>query len=104
MGGIFHLPVFESITEDDLDLLQTQGYEFIATGLEKAKNYYDIDMSGAKLLILGSEAEGINPALKSRCSRVSRIPINPRVDSLNVAAACAIITAEAWRQRNGRSV
>ena len=102
MGGILHLPVFEGIAEGDLDLLQAQGYQFIATGFENAQNYYDIDMNGAKLLILGSEADGINPALKSRCSQVSKIPINPQVDSLNVAAACAIITAEAWRQRHGR--
>lgn len=104
MGGILHLPIFEGIAEAELDLLQAHGYELIATGLEDAQDYYDIDMRGAKLLVLGNEAEGINPALKSRCSRTSKIPINIAVDSLNVAAACAIITAEAWRQRNGRSV
>jgi tRNA(Leu) C34 or U34 (ribose-2'-O)-methylase TrmL len=54
---------------------------------------------GKKILVLGSEATGISPDIKNRCSKTSRIPINPDVDSLNVAAACAIITAEAWRQR-----
>jgi TrmH family RNA methyltransferase len=99
MGGLFHLPLIEAVTEKDLDLLQSQGYEFIATGLDNATDYYDIDMRGRKVLVLGSEATGISPDIKNKCSITSRIPIKPDVDSLNVAAACAIITSEAWRQR-----
>ena len=99
MGGLFHLPLIEAVTEQDLDVLQIRGYELIATGLENAIDYFNIDMQGKKILVLGSEATGISPDIKSRCSKISRIPINPGVDSLNVAAACAIITAEAWRQR-----
>ncbi|MBP1761733.1 MAG: putative methyltransferase YsgA [Firmicutes bacterium] len=99
MGGLFHLPLIVAVTEQELDDLQTQGYELIATGLENATDYYDIDMRGKKILVLGSEATGISPNIKNRCGKTSRIPISPGVDSLNVAAACAIITAEAWRQR-----
>ncbi|HWQ76316.1 MAG TPA: RNA methyltransferase [Syntrophomonas sp.] len=100
MGGIFHLPVFENVTDPDLDDLQRQGYELIAAGLDNARDYYDIDMGGKKILVLGSEASGICPEIKNRCGQTSRIPMNPRVDSLNVAAACAIMTAEAWRQKH----
>jgi len=99
MGGLFHLPLIEAVAEQELDVLQMQGYELIATGLDDALDYYDIDMRTKKILVLGSEATGISSTIKSRCSKTSRIPINPGVDSLNVAAACAIITAEAWRQR-----
>ena len=99
MGGIFHLPLIEAVDVALLDVLQNQGYEMIATGLDNAIDYYDIDMRGKKILALGSEAIGLSPEIKNRCSQTSRIPINPKVDSLNVAAACAIITAEAWRQR-----
>jgi len=102
MGGIFHLPLIEAVAAPELDTLQMHGYEFIATGLDHALDYYDIDMRGKKILVLGSEAIGISPAIKSKCNQTSRIPINPKVDSLNVAAACAIITAEAWRQRKAK--
>lgn len=102
MGAIFHLPLVEAVSDQELEVLQRQGFELIATGLENAVDYYDIDMRGKKILVLGSEANGVNPGLKNRCSQTSRIPINPRVDSLNVAAACAIITAEAWRQRRSK--
>ncbi|HPF21426.1 MAG TPA: RNA methyltransferase [Syntrophomonas sp.] len=99
MGAIFHLPLIEAVSDRQLDDLQAHGFELIATGLENAMDYYDIDLRGKKILVLGSEASGIDPALQRRCSQTARIPINPSVDSLNVAAACAIITAEAWRQR-----
>ncbi len=99
MGAIFHLPLVEAVSDRELDDFQAQGFELIATGLENAVDYYDIDMRGKKILVLGSEAHGVNAGIKKRCRQTSRIPINPKVDSLNVAAACAIITAEAWRQR-----
>lgn len=44
MGGLFHLPLIEAVTEQDLDALQMQGFEFLATGLDSAIDYYDIDM------------------------------------------------------------
>ena len=104
MGGILNLPVFENITAQSLDLLQEQGYEFICTGLEEAEDYYSVDLNGAKIMVLGSEARGVSEAIKRRCQRTIKIPMKSNVDSLNVAAACAIIVGEAWGQRNGRSV
>ncbi len=102
MGGILNLPVLE-ISDLELNLLQERGYEFIGTGMKNAQEYYNVDLTGPKILILGNEASGISLELENKCNFMAKIPMNPKIDSLNVAAACAIIVAEAWRQRNGRS-
>lgn len=104
MGGILNLPVLADITEQELDLLQTQGYEIICTGLENARDYYSVDLTGAKVLVMGSEARGVSQEIINRSNCTIKIPMKSNVDSLNVAAACAIIVGEAWGQRNGRSV
>ncbi|CFX53951.1 Alpha/beta knot methyltransferases [Syntrophomonas zehnderi OL-4] len=99
MGGVLNLPLLEIKSAAELSIFSERGYELIGTALENACNYYDTDLSKAKILVFGSEATGISPNLKKRCSRLIKIPTNPKIDSLNVAAACAIIVAEAWRQR-----
>lgn len=104
MGGILNLPLFDMISEPEINLLKQQGYRFIGTSLDDALNYYAADLTGAQVLIMGNEAEGISPKLKKSCDSLVKIPMNPMIDSLNVAAACAIMMAEAWRQRNGRSI
>jgi len=104
MGGILNLPLLEITEQSELDLLQERGYVFIGTAMENAEDYYNLDLCGAKLIIMGSEATGISPELKAKCNTMAKIPMNPQNDSLNVAAACAIMISEAWRQRNGRSI
>lgn len=99
MGGILNLPLREMKSCEELDYFIERDYELIGTALENGCNYYETDLSKAKILVLGSEATGISPNLKKRCFQLIKIPMNPKIDSLNVAAACAIIVAEAWRQR-----
>lgn len=104
MGGILNLPLFGPVTGQMLESLQNQGYEFLCTGLEEARDYNAVDLTGAKVLVFGSEARGVGPEIKNCCQQTIKIPMKSKVDSLNVAAACAIIVGEAWGQRNGRSV
>jgi len=42
-------------------------------------------------LVLGPEGPGLGPAELARCDRTVAIPMAPDVDSLNVAAAGAIL-------------
>ena len=104
MGGILNLPLIDNITDQELDLLVGQGYEFICTGMQNARDYYSVDLTGSKVLVMGSEARGVSQEIISRSGCMIKIPMKSKVDSLNVAAACAIIVGEAWGQRNGRSV
>lgn len=48
-------------------------------------------------LVLGSEGPGLTAAALARCTRLMRIPVTGRVDSLNVAAAAAIACYEVAR-------
>jgi len=50
------------------------------------------------VVVLGSEGKGVSARIKSMASRKVNIGINPKVESLNVAAAAAIIFYELSRQ------
>jgi 23S rRNA (guanosine2251-2'-O)-methyltransferase len=50
-------------------------------------------------LVLGAEGEGMRQNVKSHCDLMARLPISPRIESLNVSNAAAIaLYAEANRK------
>ncbi len=63
------------------------------------KFYTDLDMTGPIALVLGGEGEGIRPGVLGECDDHIRIPMQGRVQSLNVSAAAAVALFEVVRQR-----
>ena len=63
------------------------------------KLHTDIDMTGSIALVLGGEGEGIRPGVLGECDDRIRIPMQGRVQSLNVSAAAAVMLFEVVRQR-----
>lgn len=98
MGAILNVPVFTDVSEEQLDILEQRSYSFMSTDIAGSQPYYKIKYDSHSVIIFGSEARGVSPELKKRCRRFINIPMDPGVDSLNVASACAIIVAEARRQ------
>jgi tRNA G18 (ribose-2'-O)-methylase SpoU len=59
---------------------------------------WEVDLTGAVLLIAGGEAEGIPPDVLARCDAVVRIPMAGFVASYNLQAALAAVASERFRQ------
>ena len=99
MGAILNLPVLPEAGTAEIVALQQSGYSVVVTDAEDGRPYYDEDFKVPTIIILGSEGHGVSWELKALSKATINIPVEPEVESLNVAAACAIITAEARRQR-----
>ncbi|HQA49716.1 MAG TPA: RNA methyltransferase [Syntrophomonadaceae bacterium] len=98
MGGIFHVPI-NTVDRDSVDELLNNGYRMIVATPDTKTSIYQIDWQGAIICVIGSEAHGVAQEWLSRATQKVVIPINQKVDSLNAAVSCAIIMAEARRQR-----
>lgn len=98
MGGILHVPVHQVNTEF-IDSLLQDGYRLLAASPNAASSIYEMDLTGPIISVIGSEAHGVGEEWLARAESKVLIPINPSVDSLNAAVSCAIIMAEARRQR-----
>ena len=93
MGSVFHVNIFEEVTLDEIVILRKSGYEFLC-GDMGGKNVYDINKGKQTILFLANESRGPSEKLLSIIDKKITIPGKGKAESLNVAAASAIILAE----------
>ncbi len=82
------------------DLLGRLGYAVFVADASAATAHWRADLGGKTAIVLGSEAEGPDPALWTGAERVS-VPMLGLAESLNVAMAATVLLYEAARQREG---
>ena len=62
-------------------------------------SYIEAELSGRVVLVLGGEATGLRPLVAGACDALLAIPQSGRTESLNVAAAAAVLVFEAVRRQ-----
>jgi 23S rRNA (guanosine2251-2'-O)-methyltransferase len=81
-------------------MLQRNFIEIYACTGQADLSYFEVDFKGSKALIFGSEDKGIQKFLANEADEKIKIPIDSRLESLNVSNATSVILFEAKRQRN----
>ncbi|MCP2678867.1 RNA methyltransferase [Maricaulaceae bacterium NA33B04] len=85
---------------DTLDALTKEGrYAIGLAGEADASLAAEVQANAGPglVLVLGAEGPGLRPRVAEHCSALARIPMGPKAESLNVAAAAAIALYEASR-------
>lgn len=86
--------------EDCIAKLRSLGFRIYATHVDPtAKEFTQVDYTGRVAIVLGNEGHGVSEAARSLADERIVIPQVGFVNSLNVAAAAAIILYEAFKQR-----
>lgn len=83
-----------------LEDLKKQGFWVCGTQMENAQPYYDTDLSGALVLVIGSEGKGLSHVVAGACDFMAMIPMKGKVSSFNASVAAGILMAETARQRS----
>jgi RNA methyltransferase, TrmH family len=100
MGSAFRLPVVTGVEGGDLAIAGSAAkLRMVATTVGGETIYTDYDWRKPTLVVFGNEARGVGRELLERCDERLRIPLRAPVESLNIAAAAAVILFEAARQR-----
>jgi TrmH family RNA methyltransferase len=97
MGAHFRLPVISAAWSEIPAI--TGNLTLYLADMKKGKSLWDTDLSGAVGLIIGGEAHGAGDQARNLASQTIHIPMNPDLESLNAAAAAAILLFESRRQR-----
>jgi RNA methyltransferase, TrmH family len=102
-GAVFH----ELLVRTDTTLFSRwktdRGVALIgAVAVPGAKDYHSQQYPDTMVLIMGSEREGLTPALTALCDACVSIPMVGHVDSMNLAEATAITLYEIFNQRRDK--
>lgn len=102
MGSALRLPVVSGMTSPAvIDCLKSGGVRAIAAVPRGGEDPDAVDWRGKVALVVGGEGAGLPGSVLSECDALVSIPMAARVESLNVAAAGAILVYAARRQRGG---
>ncbi len=100
MGAAFTLPIVESADlVATLFALRRRGVTCLAATPRATLSAAHAGLTADCCLVVGHEGRGVRPRVQEACSGTLAIPMAPGVDSLNVAAAAAVLLYEAVRQR-----
>lgn len=90
-GYVFALPVIATTTEVFIQFAKQNALQVLVTNAHAEKLVQDISAIPQQLMIVfGSEKDGCSQAITAAATLQVRIPIDPRVESLNVSAAAGI--------------
>jgi len=103
-GSLFHLPVVRDVRpEDAVGALGDAGAQVLAASANGEMTMYEADLTGPTVLLLGNEAWGLPDEIRGLADATVRVPIQGEAESLNLAAAAALLLFESARQRAGTS-
>lgn len=80
--------------------LKKQGVWIFGAAADGATPLYGADLKGPAAIVIGSEGDGMTRLVSENCDFLVSIPMRGKLNSLNAAAAAAVLLYEAVRQRN----
>lgn len=101
MGSAFRIKIWaEAGVSEVTAFAERMDYKMTAVAVNANSAYTEIDWKVPRLLIFGSEAHGVPAEILASVNETISIPMNPKVESLNLAVAAGIILFEARRQKS----
>jgi RNA methyltransferase, TrmH family len=104
-GSLFHVPVAREADPSAVAAsFRERGSALVAATAEGDLDLYEAKaadlLGGPAVVVFGNEARGLDPAVRDMADATLRIPMRGRAESLNLAAAAAVVLFEAARLRS----
>lgn len=101
-GACFSVPTVEADRETILAFCRERDITTVASSPAAEATYTACDLTVPLALVLGTEHEGLSPAMMAACNTTVSIPMRGAGDSLNVSTSASVLLYEALRQRTSR--
>ncbi|KXK26669.1 MAG: putative TrmH family tRNA/rRNA methyltransferase [candidate division WS6 bacterium OLB20] len=105
MGGTEHVPVIqEGLFPVIKQAREKLGLKVIGIEVSGENYYYQEDLSGPVLFIIGGEDRPLSDEITSKCDAVVKIPLRGYLNSLNMSVAAGIVLYDKVRQEMSENV
>jgi len=102
MGGIFSLPLCQSITLQDIKQClagdQLKPRRLVAAEPRASQSYYDFTFTTDDIIVIGNEARGFSEEMADLIEQKITIPLPGSMESLNAAVAASLVVFEMLKQ------
>jgi len=99
-GAVEYVPVARiGNIAQTLEGLKKAGLWVVGADMDGDKDYYEADLTGPLVVVVGSEGKGLGRLTKEHCDFLVRIPMRGNINSLNASVACSLLLYESLRQR-----
>ena len=91
--SIIHESLFNAIKS-----CKDAGVKVVGIEVEGKKNYYESDLTGSVMFIVGGEDRSLSEEIIQKCDEVVKIPLNGKINSLNMGVAAGVVMYDKVRQ------
>jgi TrmH family RNA methyltransferase len=102
MGASISLPIVGTTYEDLRRWSYRSEIRVLGADAEGPLDFRSVKFRRPVLIMIGNERTGLSPGQRSVCDGLVRIPMEPGIDSLNVAMAATVMLFEAHGQKQIR--
>ena len=99
LGCVFTQQVASATSAETISWLRNNNIRIYCTYLPASTPYHEVDFSGSCAIVMGTESTGLSNAWTDCSDANIIIPMQGRIDSMNVSTAAAVVIFEAKRQR-----
>lgn len=98
-GMFFHIPIVSMDTKEAISIMKQKGIPVYGTSVVNGVEASQLDSNEKEkyCLIMGNEGNGLSTEIFDLCDKNLYIPMDSRVESLNVGVACSILLYELGR-------
>ena len=99
VGTVFTNQITLAQTEEVIKFLNKYNFNIFCASLQSAVPYHSQDFTHPTAIVVGTEADGLSAEWTNAASQNIIIPMQGKIDSMNVSVAAGILIFEAKRQR-----
>lgn len=100
LGCVFTTQIASAGSEETIAWLKKNAIHIYCTYLKASKPYDQTDFTRSCAIVMGTEATGLSDVWVRNSTANIIIPMQGKIDSMNVSTSCAVVVFEARRQRN----
>ncbi len=99
-GAVEYVPVARiGNIAQTLKALKAKGFWVAGADMDGSQQYWEADLTGPLVLVVGSEGHGMSRLTKEHCDFIVQMPMVGHINSLNASVAGSILMYESLRQR-----
>ncbi len=98
MGGLFSVKLAQCTWPEFLSWAQEGQADIIGASLDTAQDYQAVRYAKPSVLVMGNEQSGLPENYEAACTKLVKIPMRGKADSLNVAVSTAVLAYEVLNQ------